>query len=68
MAAKRKVTGPSLEVNDVEIVERWRRILWVPRCRNQGELSWVLVREFYLSYHNKEAMFFPIDPDYGSLN
>ena len=30
--------------------------------------TWVLVKEFNLSYHNKETLFFTKDPYYGSLN
>ena len=30
--------------------------------------NWVLVQEFNLSCHNKEAILFTIDPYYGNLN
>ena len=29
---------------------------------------WALVKGFNLSYHNKEAILFTIDPHYGNLN
>ena len=30
--------------------------------------SWFLLKGFTLRYHNKETIFFTIDPYYGSLN
>ena len=33
-----------------------------------SSFTWVLVKEFNLSYHNKETILFTIDPQYGNLN
>ena len=35
-------------------------------CMREAPLAWILVQGFNVSYHNKEATLFTIDPDYGN--